>query len=179
MKQIFLLIAVAAFAVSCGNMNAGNSKKEADNMAKLQRFYDEVINTHNPAAADSFCTAGFVDHDPGPGASGKGIEELKNEFKNWFGMMPDIHIKPNFMVAKGDTVIAYLTMTGNSMMMKPGAPAINKPYTASGIDIIVIKDGKATDRWGAFDMMTVMTQMGMMGGGEAPADSSKMSQGKM
>jgi predicted SnoaL-like aldol condensation-catalyzing enzyme len=179
MKKILLLFAVAGLLASCGNMDAGNSKREADNKAGVQRFYDQVINAHNPAMIDSFCTENFVDHDPGPGSSGKGLAELKKEMTQWFQMMPDVHITPDFIVAKGDTVIARVTMSGNSMMM-PNMPPGNKPYTATGIDIIVLnKDGKATDRWGAFDMMGAMMSAGMMGGPPAPADSAAMGQQKM
>jgi predicted SnoaL-like aldol condensation-catalyzing enzyme len=175
MKKILLLFLSAGFIVSCSNMNSGNSKKEADNMAKMQRFYNEVINAHNPALADTFCAPNFVDHDPGPGNTGKGVDEVRKEFQQWFSMMPDVNIKTNFMIAKGDTVVSHVTISGNSMVM-PGAPVVNKPYSASGVDIVVIKDGKATDRWGAFDIMGVMNQVGMMGGdaNAAPADSSAM-----
>ena len=38
---------------------------------------------------------------------------------------------------------------------------------------IVLKDGKATDRWGFGEEMKMMTQMGMMPAPGAPADSTK------
>jgi predicted ester cyclase len=178
MKKIFLLCVAAAFLASCGDMGNMSSKKEADNKANVQRFYDEVINAHNPAMVDSFCAADFTDHDPGPGSSGKGLDELKKEMGMWFSMMPDVKITTDFMVAKGDTVIAKVTFSGNTMTM-PGMPAASKPYSATGIDIIVIKGDKATDRWGAFDMMGAMSDAGMMGGGEMPADTAATGEKKM
>jgi predicted ester cyclase len=179
MKKIFLLFAAAALIVSCMPNNASN-KKEADNKAKFQRFYDEVINAHNPNAVDSFCTADFTDHQPSPGHTGKGLDDLKAEFKDFFTAFPDIHMKTEMMVADGDTVMALITMTGtNSGAIGPNMPATNKQINVQGMDVIVIKDGKASDRWGFNEEGKMMQQMGMMPQqGGAPMDSSKMGGGK-
>jgi predicted ester cyclase len=182
MKKIFLLFAGATVIVSCGTP-AGNSmsKKEADNKARLQRFYDEVINAHNPNMVDSFCTPEFVNHQPSPGHTGKGIDDLKADFGEFFAAFPDIHMTTNMMVANGDTVMALITITGtNTGPMGPGMPATNKQVNVQGTDIIVLKDGKATDRWGMGEEMKMMQQMGMMPEpGAAPMDSSKMGEKKM
>jgi predicted ester cyclase len=53
-------------------------------------------------------------------------------------------------------------------------PATNKSFRINGIDIIVVKDGKATERWGIFDDMSLMGQLG----GGAPADASKVNDKK-
>jgi predicted ester cyclase len=179
MKKILLLFAVAAALVSC-MPNNGSNKKEADNKARFQRFYDEVINAHNPNAVDSFCTADFTDHQPSPGHSGKGLDDLKGQFRDFFAAFPDIHMKPEMMVADGDTVMALVTMTGtNSGAMGPNMPATNKQINVQAMDVIVIKDGKASERWGFGEEMKMMQQMGMMPQqGAAPMDSSKMMSGE-
>jgi predicted ester cyclase len=179
MKKIFLLVAVVGMLSSCMNNNTATNNKAAASKAKVQRFYDEVIIAHNTAMIDSFCTAEFVDHNPDQGHSGKGIDDLKASFKDFFTAFPDAHVTPNIVVAEGDTVMALLTMTGtNSGPMGP-MPATNKQISIQGTDILIIKDGKATDRWGVFDNMAMMTQMGMMPAPGAPAADAKMGDMKM
>jgi predicted ester cyclase len=177
MKKISLLIAITVTIVSCNNPG-GNmaSKKEAGNKAKLQRFYDEVVNAHNVNMIDSFCSDGFINHQPSPGHTGQGIADLKADFTEFFSAFPDIHMKTDMMIADGDTVMAMITMSGtNSAPMMPGMPATNKQVNVQMTDIIVIKDGKATDRWGFGEEAKMMTQLGMMPApGSAPMDSSHM-----
>jgi hypothetical protein len=67
-------------------------------------------------------------------------------------------------------------MTGTNSGPMGNMPATNKKINIKGIDIVALKDGKATQRWGYFDNMAMMMQMGMMPGGGAPpppADSPK------
>jgi len=181
MKNLLPLIVIAGIFASCNTMNNGGNMTSNDNTAKnearVQAFYDQVINAHNIAMVDSFYQPEFVDHNPDPGHSGNGIEDLKSGFKDFFAAYPDIHAKANFMISKGDTVMAYLTMTGTNSGPMMGKPGTNKQINIDGIDIIAIKDGKATERWGFFDDMKMMQQLGMM---PPPGSEQKMAEeGKM
>jgi steroid delta-isomerase-like uncharacterized protein len=180
MKKLFALIVIASMFASCNNMNnnAGMmaNDKGAKNEARFQQFYDQVMNAHNPAAVDSFCTPDFTDHQPDPGHSGKGTDDLKASFKEYFAAFPDLHIKTNFMVSHGDTVIAHVTMTGTNSGSMMGMPATNKSFNIDGVDIITLKDGKATDRWGYFENMKMMQQLGMM---PEPGTQKMAEEGKM
>ena len=139
-------------------------KKEEENKAKTQRFYDEVMNAHNVAGIKSFCTADIIDHNPSPGHTGKGLDDMTTELNEMFTGFPDARVKVDFMVAEGDLVVAYLTMTGTNSGPFQNNPATNKPVKFNGIDIVRIKDGKATERWGVFDNFSMLAQLGMMGG---------------
>jgi steroid delta-isomerase-like uncharacterized protein len=175
MRTAFILLLLAVGFSSCNNSGEDSSSsndKEATNKALVQRFYDEVVNAHNTGAIDSFCHPEFTDHDPGQGHSGKGAADLKTNFTELFTGFPDVRATTHFMVADGDTVVVYMTMAGTNTGAMGPMPATNKQMSIKGIDIVVLKDGKATDRWGVFDNMTMMAQLGMMGGG-APADSGK------
>ena len=174
MKKLLTLIVIAGIFVSCNNMNnnAGGgmmaNDKGAKNEAGLQAFYDKVINAHNAAMVDSFCTADFVDHSPEPGHSGKGIDDLKAEFKDLFTEFPDLMIKSEYMSSKGDTVFAKINLMGTNTGPMMGKPGTGKSFNIEGVDIIVLKDGKATDRFGYFENEKMMQQLGMM------PDMSKM-----
>jgi predicted ester cyclase len=164
MKNLLLLLFILGLFSSCSNMGNMNSShnREAFNKARTQQFYDQVFNAHNLNMIDSFCVAEFVDHTPNSGHSGKGIADLKADLKDFMTAFPDIHLSTNFMVAQGDTVVAYITMTGtNSGAMGPNMPATNKKMTVSGIDIISVKGRKAVERWGFFDTQKMMDDLGM------------------
>jgi predicted ester cyclase len=51
-------------------------------------------------------------------------------------------------------------MTGTNSGPFGNMPATNKPVKFNGVDIIQIKDGKATDRWGLTDDLSMLSQMG-------------------
>lgn len=148
-------------------------KTKDENKALTQRFYDEVMNAHNIAKIKSFCTDDFIDHNPDPGHTGKGLEDVKAMFNEMLTAFPDAHATIEFMVAEDDKVVVYLTMTGTNTGSFASMQATNKSVKVSGIDIFRIKDGKAVERWGVFDNLSMMTQLGLTGN-ENPAKASEL-----
>jgi predicted ester cyclase len=177
MKKLFLLLACCGLIISCSNPPGDHSasKKEADNKARMQRFYNEVINAHNVSMIDSFCMPDFTDHNPSPGHSGKGIDDLKASFTEMMAAFPDMKASTDFMVADGDTVVAMVTMSGTHTGALGPMPATNKSFSIKGIDIVVLNnEGKATQRWGVFEDMAMMKQLGMIPEPGAAPDSAQM-----
>ena len=71
--------------------------------------------------------------------------------------------------------MALVTMTGTNSGPMGQMPATNKQINVGGIDVLVIHDQKASERWGFFDTMKMMEQLGMMPApGAAPDTSVKM-----
>jgi steroid delta-isomerase-like uncharacterized protein len=172
MKNLIYVFVIAAIITSCKMPDKDAGKQTTAMKERVQQFYDQVINAHNPGAIDSFVTADFVDHNPDPGHSGKGIDDLKASFSDFFKGFPDIHATTNFMVAEDNKVVAHITMAGTNSGPMGNMPATNKQMSIDGIDIIQIKDGKATDRWGLFNTMKMMTDLGMMPAHSATPDST-------
>ncbi len=139
-------------------------KKSDENKTLAQRFYNEIMNSHNLADVKSFVTNDFIDHNPSPGHTGKGLDDLTAQLNEMLTAMPDFRMTVDLIVAEEDTVVSYLTMTGTNTGPFGNMPASNKPVKFNGIDIVRIKDGKAAERWGVFDNLSFMSQMGMAGG---------------
>jgi steroid delta-isomerase-like uncharacterized protein len=139
-------------------------KKTDENKALAQKFYYGVMNAHKLADVKSLVASDFLDHNPSPGHTGKGLDDLVAQLQEMLTAIPDFHMKADLMVAEEDTVVSYLTMTGTNTGPFGDMPASNKPVKFNGIDIVRIKDGKAVERWGVFDNLSMMTQMGMAGG---------------
>lgn len=170
-------MALALFS-SCAKNNgsgaaAGGMSLQDSNKAGTKGFYEDVFNAHNPNAVDKYCTADFVDHNPDPGMTGKGTAELKKAFTGWFASFPDMHVTVDQMVAEGDMVTAVCTFTGTMKGDMMGAKATDKPFKVTAVDVMHIKDGKATDRWGVFDAMGMVMQTGMQMPPPAAAPEAK------
>ena len=172
MKKILSLLFAAALLSACNAPQQPAGTDSAALKARVQQFYDEVINGHSLDGIDTFCSPDFVDHNPDPGYAGKGIADVKAMFSSMMTAFPDMKATTHFMLAEGDTVMAYITMSGTQTGPMGGMPASNKPVQVDGIDIVVVKDGKAVERWGVFDNLGMMQQMGMIPAAGAPADSS-------
>ena len=156
---------------ACSNSGTGGNNMSSEKEARLREFYDQVMNAHNPAMIDSFCTAEFVDHQADPHYPA-GIAGLKAAFNDFFAAFPDVHVTTNSIKAWGDTVMSHITMTGTNSGSWMGMPPTGKQFNIEGMDLIILKDRKASERWGYSEEMKMMTQLGMMGGAP-PADSSK------
>lgn len=139
-------------------------KKTDENKTLAQRFYNEIMNSHNLADVKSFVTTDFIDHNPSPDHSGKGLDDLAAQLNEMLTALPDFQMTVDLIVAEEDTVVSYLTLTGTITGPFGNIPASNKPVKFNGIDIVRIKDGKAAERWGVFDNLSFMTQMGIEGG---------------
>ena len=168
MKRLLYLLAVSVIILSCSKNDSNNNNIEAANIARMQEFYDQVMNAHNPSMIDSFVTSDFIDHQADP-RHPAGIEGLKATMMEFFTAFPDLNFKTNIIKAWGDTVMAQVTITGTNSGPFMGMPATNKQINYDGVDIVILKDRKAVEHWGYQEDMKMMAQLGL--GQGPPVDS--------
>ncbi|MFQ5794347.1 MAG: ester cyclase [Candidatus Bipolaricaulia bacterium] len=132
-----------------------------ENKAKARRFYEEVFNQRNVDAVDEFVAADFVDHNPGP-EQAPGREGLKRSFARTITTFPDLHVTVEDMVTEGDKITTRVTFRGTHDGEFEGTPATGKPMTITGIDIVRIEDDKTVERWGNFDELGMLQQLGII-----------------
>jgi len=130
------------------------------NKALARRFYEEVFNKKNLKALDELCSPNFVDHNPMPGQE-PGVQGIKELFNMFMGAFPDFNLKIEELVAERDLVVALTSGTGTHKGELMGAAPTGKKVTFKGIDMIRIRDGKATDVWHYGDDLMVMAQIGV------------------
>lgn len=164
------LPAIAALALIAAMLGGAQAE---DNKALCSRFYQEAINGGNLELIDELVAEDFVDHEEAPG-----LEPNREGLKKFFAMMrtafPDLKIDVEFMLADGDKVAAYLTMSGTHSGEFMGMPPSGKKFSIPTVDIVRFADGKAAEHWGVTDVLTMMQQLGVgpsMFGAPAPADS--------
>lgn len=168
----------AAFISSCGKNDGahdGNNAK-ADSM---KTAYTALVAAMDAAAVDElgkYVAETAVDHNAMPGQK-PGLAGLKDMVTMWKSSFSDVKTTVEKMYVDGDILIAHLRWQGtNTGPMMPGMPATNKKVDNYGIDWTRWENGKFVERWGAFEEMKMMDQLGLMppmGGAPAPADSAK------
>jgi steroid delta-isomerase-like uncharacterized protein len=124
-----------------------------------RRFYDEIINQKNINAIDRFCTGDFVDHNPPPGGKGS-LDATKQQFLELVMAFPDLKMMIQDQIAEGDKVVNRVLVRGTHKGEYMGIQGSGKTIEIGGIDILRMVDGKAAERWGYFDDVTLMQQLG-------------------
>lgn len=170
MRTLFVVFASATILAACSS-GAGNNEQEARNVKKTLDFYEKVFNAQNPALIDSFCHPDITLNIP-PGMYPPGAEGLKQLFADNFAAFPDMKVTPNYNLVSGDTVVVGYTMTATMTGSWMGMPPTGKSFSVQGVDVVLLRDEKATKVMSYLEEMSMMTQLGLMPMPGAPTDTS-------
>jgi predicted ester cyclase len=132
----------------------------ADLKDLARRAYD-IIGSGDLDDLDDLAHPDFVDHNPDP-VQEPGLAGVKEAFRGMRGAFSDLKAVPEAMYVDGDTVISRVRITGTHKGEFMGIPATGSSIDVEVIDIVRIVDGKAKERWGVFDAMTMMQQLGQV-----------------
>jgi steroid delta-isomerase-like uncharacterized protein len=125
---------------------------------KLVSHYYEAINSGNLAALDQVVAAGYQHHTPNLPAGLSPFKAMLSMYRQGF---PDMCNTIETLIAEGDLVVAHATTSGTHTGSFLGHPATGKPFTATGIDIFRVADSLLVERWGAFDTIAMLQQLGL------------------
>jgi predicted ester cyclase len=188
MKSRFMLLTVlAAFSLaSCmkkeGAADAGVNAK-ADSMKTAWKAMAAAWDAGKTDEFDKYVSASFVDHDPMPGGKAglAGMKDMATMMKSEFS---DMTTKTDDMRVDGDVITARFSVSGTNTgsMMMGAIPATNKKMTdVDGIEMMRWENGKFVERWGVFNGMKMMMQLGLMPmpGADHGGDMGKPADNKM
>jgi steroid delta-isomerase-like uncharacterized protein len=136
-----------------------------DNKQVAHRFYQEVINARNLDALDQLLKPDGVDHTFGS----QSVEQAKQFFGMVYQAFPDLHAEVHDVIAEGELVASRVTYTGTHQGEFLGIPATGKQITTNGIALIRIQDSRQAEHWGGPDMLSFLTQLGILPGSDTPA----------
>ena len=136
----------------------------AEDLQALARRAYAIMSGGDLDELDELMVPGFIDHDPEPDQA-PGAEGVKEAFRRMRSGFPDLKLTPEAIYTDGDTVIARVRMTGTHKGEYFGIPPTGKSVGITGIDIVRIEDGKAVERWGVFDALALMHQLGQVPAG--------------
>lgn len=130
------------------------------NKAVVKRYIDEIQNGHSLDAIGEVFAEDFVDHTAsGGGAFVGGIEGLKRGYACFLEAFPDLHADVEKLIAEGDTVVAYKTLTATHSGEWLGFPASGNRVKFRIISIYKIKGNKLAEFWGLQDEAALRKQL--------------------
>jgi predicted SnoaL-like aldol condensation-catalyzing enzyme len=114
------------------------------NKAITRRWLEEW-NTRSvsrlEALADETFTADFIVHDNGQPASTMGREGVKQFVREVLKNTPDIHITVEDIIAEGDRVVYFITISGTNALS-------GKPERTLDMEIGRFANGLLAEAWG-------------------------------
>ena len=128
------------------------------NKKVVREFYEEVFRKHDLAAVDRFMHDDYIQHNPDVRQGRKGFVDFH---KGFFAAIPDSCATINQIVAEGDLVFVYNTITGTHT----GKGFLDYPPTGNqlcydAVDMFRLRDGKLCEHWDVADTRALFNQVG-------------------
>jgi steroid delta-isomerase-like uncharacterized protein len=133
-----------------------------DELVSIARSWIEIGWCQGRAdVVDDLHAPDFVDHDSAGRPSDN--EGFKQGIVRLFEAFPDFQAKVRGLVVNTDTgqVAVRWTATGTHRGEYLGAPPTGRQVTFKGIEIIRIRDERIVERWGEWDGMGLLEQLGL------------------
>jgi len=172
MKKLFSILIISIYFTSCtdtsttSSTNATNKDAQADiNRVHSKEVY-QAMETGDVSKLDSFIDKDIVDHE----GNMRGLDTLKKMFANMHNAIKDLKVEPIANATGDDYNFALVRMTGTTADASMGMPAGTK-IDRTFVDVVKMKDGKATEHWGYVDQNEMMK---MMEGNRMPPMDHKM-----
>jgi len=155
-----LMICSLIILVSC----QGNKMEQ-----KYKAVYtavNKIMDSGNADELDMYIAEDAVDHQLDPSITSKtGLAGIKDVFKYYHNIFPDMKTTIHSMAVSGDTLFGYCTSVGTASQPFMGMSA-GSQMTMNAVDVVVFKGDKMAEHWGFMDMgdvMKMMKQSAMMG----------------
>ena len=141
------------------------------NKAVVRKVYTDGFTAMRYDVADEIMADDYTDHPPARffSVERSGPESLREDLKVFHAGFPDLVCTADDLVAEGDLVAARGTWAGTHQGDFFGIPQTGRPMKVGGINFFKLRDGRLTERWGLFDALGMMQQLGLAPGpGEQP-----------
>lgn len=139
-----------------------SSPVSAETKAAARRFYDslnQALETGDFSLLDAVVAEDAVDHNPVPGMK-QGLAGIKASFAAGRPAFPDLRFTVEDMIVEGDKVACRIVLRGTHRGPFQGVPASGARVSFTGIDILRFEGGKMAERWGEFDDVSLLRQIG-------------------
>ena len=157
-------ILVLLFA--CLSLNVLNAQTPAQNKAAVMEFYKAFNGDFSKFDASRFVTADLLDYSIPPEVwnqlGSDGVNRFQAAIGAYKNAFPDVHIKTLQVIAEGNTVMAYIEMTGTFKNDFMGITATGMTFKIVDVDIVEFNSaGKAVAHWAVQDPMVMWAQLGV------------------
>jgi steroid delta-isomerase-like uncharacterized protein len=126
----------------------------------VREWMERIWQAHDLDAIDALHTPDFVDHSaagraPDNAAYRAGIAELYAAFPDWRGEIEDLFGDPQ----TGKVAMRW-SGTGTHTGVFLGHPPTGRVIQFVGIEIVRVADGRIAERWGEWDGLALLDQLG-------------------
>ncbi len=132
------------------------------NKALVRRLYEDGFNRGDLAVVDAIVAPDVVTHDPiildaptGPDSIRGGIEMIRKAF-------PDFRVEVLDLIAEGDRVGSFLSMSGTNSGDYRRGGATHKKGTMRAFFLWRVADGRLAESWGMADRFQFLQQLGVV-----------------
>ena len=98
-----------------------------------------------------------------------GVEGVKQTFTMFRTAFPDLYFTAAEQIAEGDKIASRVVTRGiTATSAYQGIPATGKKVKSEEIDILRFANGKTVERWGVFDNLGLLQQLGAIPSRRSP-----------
>lgn len=156
---MFNRLLLFAFLLAAFGMQAQTPEQ---NKATLLRVCNEVFSQGRLDVLDAVFVPSVIDHNKPDPRLPDGIEGVKAVVGMFHQAFPDFTMRQVDVLAEGNKATQRWICTGTMKGAFMGAPPTGKSFSMEGIDIIYFDaTGRITERWGHFDVLGMLTQLGL------------------
>jgi len=130
------------------------------NKGLVLRFYEELWNRGNLAAAEELVAQDYVRHDLRPGAAPPGPAGQQAIAQRFRAAFPDLRLEVEAIVAEGDLVVARWTISGTHSGPWAEVSATDRAVRFAGVNFFRIAQRKIAEIWNVRDDLGLREQIG-------------------
>ena len=141
---------------------------EEKNKAIARRWTEELWGAGNLSVADDIVAPDYVRHDAGDPFPVRGPAEVKRLVGMLRGMLPDLTLHIEDVVAAGDRVVSRYIGVATDTRGYMGRPATGNRVRTAAIQIFRFAAGKIVESWAVRDDLGTLVQLGHVPAPGAP-----------
>jgi predicted ester cyclase len=131
----------------------------SENKTLLRRYFREVWERQNPAAARGFLASNYRRHTS-PDAEPLTLDDQVQTLIDLRTAFPDIQIVIEEVLAEGDRIAFRSRMRGTHHGELMGIAPTGRNVRVGLLDLIRVQDGKIVEQWGGPDLFDLLRQLG-------------------
>lgn len=143
-----------------------------EDATRINDEWVKIFETGDLSRIDRLLSSNYIDHSPPPGV-GTDVESIKTYIRELGAAFSDRRSTTEDMLLDGDKFVVRSTLRGRHTGTYQGMPASHKEFKVDGIDIVRVENGKVVERWGLFDALKMLQQLGFVEAPGTPATAGR------
>ena len=165
--SIIALVVLLCFTFSCQDEAkkaeldkfSARAKLQEQNKETVKRYWNGKWNERRPDILDELQTSDVVNY--GTSTKINNLKEYKQVYGVFLSAFHDTHFTIEGIIAEGDKVMTWASMSGVQKGELEGIPPTGKTINISIFTVFRVVNGKIAEEWEIYDSLGMMQQLGM------------------